>query len=193
MKKKSSLGIIFCIMCFLLIGHSSIYAANNKTKENIIQPNKIQLDRDNMDSGQSFSKDNEKPSFESIVDEITKLPIVNENLMDVEQAVKDIKAGIVKPLSKDHLPEGISLDYAMNFKDTKGLESKVELGSLKTKKDCDHEYTQGIFSAKIINEDGSCNTSSYDALNCYKCNSIWIFDIIVTDTYRVCPHEKTSI
>ena len=86
------------------------------------------------------------------------------------------------------MPEGINAEYAMNFKVTKGLESKVELGSLNTQKDCDHEYTQGVFSAKIANTDGSCNISSYDALNCNTCNTIWVFDIIVTDFYRVCPH-----
>lgn len=181
-KKKRNLclflGLIFC----MFLSNTTIFA-NSKTKGNVVQPEKVQLE-----DATNFSKANGVSSFEIKGNVETISLNTKGNNIDVNQAIKDIEAGIILPLSKGNLPDGIDASSAMDFEDTKGSSSHVELNEISTLANCSHVYTPGVFSSHAKYTDGSCSTDSYDALRCYKCNTIWVLEIIGTSTYRVCPH-----
>ncbi|MEG6613326.1 M56 family metallopeptidase [Pseudoclostridium thermosuccinogenes] len=107
---------------------------------------------------------------------------------DLEKAIADIKSGAVKPLSKDNLPDGISKDDVIKFTDQNGKKSDVNLNGFSIHVNCAHVYTPGILVVNAKASDGSCTYTTFDAIRCHKCNTIWVLDLISTTTYRVCPH-----
>lgn len=106
----------------------------------------------------------------------------------MEKAIQDIEDGLIKPLSSKNIPEDIVTNSKLDFTNVAGESTDIELKDVQAKANCSHVYTPGTFSAHGKYTDGSCKTTSYDALRCSKCGTVWLLDVIGTTTNRVCPH-----
>lgn len=191
-KKKKIFLMLSLIFCFVL-GNSSIFAAINKGGV-VIHAEKVKLSE-----GTSFYNDENSSTFQSNSGiGIESLKISNSNI-DLEKAVKDIEEGLIKPLAStniiediltsSNIIEDILTNSKLDFTNVDGESINIELKDVHATIDCSHVYTTGTFSADGKYSDGSCKTTSYDALRCSKCGTIWLLDVIGTTTYRVCPHS----
>lgn len=186
--KKMSLSAIV-VAVLLVVTTSTVFATNAlaadiEKEENVRFAEKI-TDFDDKDV--QFTVNPSAASFASY-----KGTVINEQEnaadFDAEKAIADIEAGIIKPLTMSNLPNGIAKDAALKFvgQDTKTFE--VNLNSISVHANCAHEYTPGVLGVHSKSSDGSCTYATYDAIRCYKCNTIWVLDLISSTDYRVCPH-----
>ena len=182
MSKKKNLFLVLSLIFCLFLGNSSIFAAVNKGGE-VIHSEKVELSENT-----SFYAAENASTFQINPGIGVKTLKISGSNINLEKAIKDIEDGRIKPLSSSNVPEDILSNSKLDFTNVDGESTDIELKDTKTKANCSHAYTPGTFSAHGKYSDGSCQTTSYDALRCSKCGTIWLLDVIGTTTYRVCPH-----
>lgn len=181
MKRKSLILTLALTVC-MAIGGIQVVSAK--------QPDLKNVKTVKMGVNDIFIADNSNSTFSINPQTYTK-SLNSENYtvnVDMEKAIADIEAGLVSPLLTNTLPKDIKADSKMDFTDTKGNTEHVKLQDAQTLANCSHVYTPGVFSAHAGYSDGSCKTTTYEALRCYNCNTIWLLEVIGTSSYRVCPH-----
>lgn len=182
MSNKKNLFLVLSLIFCLVLGNSSIFAAVNRGGE-VIHSEKVELSEDT-----SFYTAENSSTFQSNPGiGVKSLKISNSNI-DLEKAIQDIEDGLIKPLSSKNIPEDIVTNSKLDFTNVAGESTDIELKDVQAKANCSHVYTPGTFSAHGKYTDGSCKTTSYDALRCSKCGTVWLLDVIGTTTNRVCPH-----
>lgn len=133
----------------------------------------------------SFVQDNDAASFTSHKADEDLLHVTTG--FDLNEAIKAIESGELEALSLENRPEIVNEESILEF-EAHGEKEQVLLDSVSVQSNCAHVYQQGVFTVHKKNDDGSCDSASYDALRCNKCNKIWLIELISTSHLRVCTH-----
>lgn len=182
MKRKGFLVTLCLTICIVAGSLASIPVFASNTE--VVQPEKLQVQDYDADK---FVVDQSNAPFSINNEGVCDLH-EHDVEIDIQKAIENIAAGLIKSLTTRTLPEGMSNDALMDFTDVNGNIENVTLQSIATYANCAHVYTPGTFTGHAKFTDGSCSSTSYDALRCYKCNTVWLLDVIGSSTYRVCPH-----
>lgn len=184
---KSRIVALVLVLLLATAFTTSAFASTDVQEKKVKTAEQI-VDFDENDINLTFSKKASTETFTSYTG-IVEEEYESGNGFDFEKAISDIKSGKIKPLTLDALPKGVSKDGVMSFEAEDGSGENITMNNgATTYANCAHTYTPGIFSAHAKAKDGSCSISKYDAIRCYKCNTIWVLEKISTTNYRVCPH-----
>lgn len=177
-KKLSIRSIAFALL--LVVSVSSAFATNafGFTDSKLNYATKV-----NSEEG-TFIENPSGISFPSHRGSVVDL-LAYESGFDFEKAIADIEAGLIEPLTGDMLSNE---DSALSFSGSDGSNEAVSLGGISTYANCAHIYKPGVLSIHAKAADGSCTITTYDAIKCDECKTIWLLDQIGSLYSRVCPH-----
>lgn len=177
---KKGMILVLAVCCAMSVLAPGMTATAYAVEENVVIADQVTESNETR-----FVADSSVASV-SVLGEIAE-PLFKHG-SDVEKAITDIESGRIKPVSPANLPQGVSADDSFDFVEDDGTGQTIILSEIKTIVNCKHSYELGIFAVHGKNSDGSCDITTFDALRCSKCNSIWILEVIGTAHFRVCPH-----